>query len=276
MNHGLDTDTHVFFYEQDFYVLSNFSSFNLKWKGHTFATSEHAYHWEKFDGVPGATNVCGELAWQVLNAPSAHEAFSFANGYKTRRRPDWDAVKVDIMREILRAKAQQHEYVRRKLLATGDRVLVENSWRDDYWGWGQDRTGQNMLGRLWMEVRGELRAVLNDGAAATAPSELGRNIAEYRGAKAAPSDEHPAARRMRERFEGKYGDLSDVMRAASGWRKAWADWQRPFNHAMEQPVTEEDVEAAEMAMLAAVRSLANVASAANELGLGTVLRESSQ
>lgn len=35
---------------------------------------------------------------------------------------------------------------------------VENSWRDDFWGWGPNRDGQNMLGRLWMEIRAELRA----------------------------------------------------------------------------------------------------------------------
>ena len=62
------------------------------------------------------------------------------------------------MLDILRAKVQQHEYVRRKLLATGDRELVENSWRDDFWGWGPNRDGQNKLGKLWMKVRAELRA----------------------------------------------------------------------------------------------------------------------
>lgn len=50
------------------------------------------------------------------------------------------------------------QYVRRKLLATGDRELVEDSWRDDFWGWGPNRDGQNMLGKLWMEVRGEVTA----------------------------------------------------------------------------------------------------------------------
>ncbi len=156
--HGLDTAERVCFYEQDFYVLSNFSSFNLRWKGHTFPTSEHAYHWEKFAGYGDATNAAGDIATQVLNAPSAHEAFKLAEACKARRKPTWDAIKVDVMREILRAKVRQHEYVRRKLLATGDRELVENSWRDDFWGWGPSQDGQNMLGKLWMEIRAELRA----------------------------------------------------------------------------------------------------------------------
>ncbi len=152
--HGLDTPDRVCFYEQDFYPLSNFSAFTLEWKGQRFDTSEAAYHWEKFPDHPW-------LQEAIRIAVSAHEAFKLAEQQKPLRRPDWDSVKVGIMREIIRAKAQRHEYVRRKLLATGERELVENSWRDDFWGWGPNRDGKNMLGKLWMEVRAELRAALS-------------------------------------------------------------------------------------------------------------------
>ena len=146
----LDTDEQVFFYENDFYPLSNFSAFCLYWKGLQFYNSEVAYHWEKFPDEPDIQAV-------IRNAISAHESFKIAECHKASRRKDWDVVKVDIMRDILRAKASQHEYVRRKLLQTGDRELIENSWRDDFWGWGKNRGGQNMLGKLWMEIRTELR-----------------------------------------------------------------------------------------------------------------------
>ncbi|MDP4074237.1 NADAR family protein [Acidovorax sp. A1169] len=150
-----DNATTVHFYEQDCYVLSNFSAFTLDWRNLRFDTSEAAYHYEKFVG--GAA-CCAGIAYEVLVAPSAHEAYKIAERNKEHRRPDWDAVKVDIMRTILRAKANQHKYVRRKLLATGNRELVEDSWRDAFWGWGPNRDGQNMLGKLWMEIRAELRA----------------------------------------------------------------------------------------------------------------------
>lgn len=146
----LDTDEQVFFYEQDFYVLSNFSAFRLIWKGISFDTSEAAYHWEKFPLSP-------ERRTDILCAASAHDAFKLAERFKHQRRPDWNDVKVGIMLEILREKARQHVYVRRKLLETGGRELIENSWRDDFWGWGPNRNGQNMLGKLWMQVRMELR-----------------------------------------------------------------------------------------------------------------------
>jgi ribA/ribD-fused uncharacterized protein len=161
-NHGLDTDERVCFYEQDFYVLSNFSAFTLQWRGHRFDTSEAAYHWEKFPDVPHNSDLlnASRLATRnaIIAAPSAHEAFQIAARCSSVRRPDWDAVKVDIMRDILRTKIKQHEYVRRKLLQTGERELVENSWRDNFWGWGPNRDGQNMLGKLWMEIRAELSA----------------------------------------------------------------------------------------------------------------------
>lgn len=150
MNHKLDTNYLVFFYEQDFYVLSNFSSFRLHWQGEDFDTSEAAYHWEKFPDQ-------SQVREAIKLARSAHDAYKMAEVNKLVRRPDWDQVKVGIMKEILRAKVDQHEYVRRKLLDTGDRQLIEDSWRDDFWGWGADRGGQNMLGKLWMEVRAELR-----------------------------------------------------------------------------------------------------------------------
>ena len=143
-------ESYIDFYEREFYVLSNFSAFRLSWSGLQFDTSEAAYQWTKF---PHDTYIQSRIQF----APSAHEAFKIAENYKSSRRKDWDAVKETVMLEILRAKAKQHEYVRRKLLETGDRQLIECSWRDDFWGWGPHKDGKNMLGKLWMQVRTELR-----------------------------------------------------------------------------------------------------------------------
>lgn len=151
MPHKLDTDTHVYFYEQEFYVLSNFSAFRVGWEGLDFDTSEHAYQWAKFhETAPG-------IQGHIFHARSAHDAFKLVELHAHLVRPDWDSVKVEVMRAILWCKLQQHEYVRRKLLQTGERVLVEDSWRDAYWGAGADWDGLNMLGKLWMEIRQELR-----------------------------------------------------------------------------------------------------------------------
>jgi ribA/ribD-fused uncharacterized protein len=148
--HRLDTDTQIFFYENDFYPFSNFSAFRLDWKLLRFDTSEAAYHWEKFPDHP-------DVREAIRDAPSAHEALKIAERHKEKVRHRWADVRLGIMREILVAKVTQHEYVYRKLLATGDRELIEDSWRDAFWGWGPNRDGQNNLGKLWMDIRSALR-----------------------------------------------------------------------------------------------------------------------
>lgn len=164
-NHGLDTDKQVFCYEQEFYPLSNFSAFVIEWAGLRFHTSEAVYHFEKFNyphpGLGAALKIQRDILW----ASSAHEAFKIAERNRALRRPDWDQglaqmqPRVIIMEQILIAKVQQHEYVRRKLLETGTRQIVENSWCDDFWGWGPNRDGQNILGKLWMRIRGDFTRI---------------------------------------------------------------------------------------------------------------------
>lgn len=152
--HKLDTSQAVFFYEAEFYPLSNFSAFKLHWEGREFHTSEAAYQWEKFRGNGSPMEMARNA---ILNASSAHQAFKIAESCRNVRHMDWDVVKVPIMERILRAKIHQHTYVMTKLLETGNRLLVEDSWRDGFWGWGEDRKGQNMLGKLWMKLRKEIQ-----------------------------------------------------------------------------------------------------------------------
>jgi len=164
----------VFFYEREFYVLSNFSSFMLESRGLLFPTSEHAYHFEKFFDddyqeksmfssnpalVSGFSSHPQKNAVQreIVNARSAHDSQKIAQQNRNLWRSDWDSAKVEVMRQILRLKVAQHPYVMKKLMETGDREIIEDSWRDDYWGWGVKKDGLNKLGKLWMEIREEIR-----------------------------------------------------------------------------------------------------------------------
>ena len=61
------------------------------------------------------------------------------------------------MRRAVRAKFEQHPDIRAVLLGTGDEELIEDAPNDYYWGCGEEGTGKNMLGKILMEVRGELR-----------------------------------------------------------------------------------------------------------------------
>lgn len=142
---GKDSTGPIFFYEHEFYVFSNFSAFNLDWKGKVWPTSEQAYQSEKFDDE--------NMKEEIRTAKSAHDAFTFAKANREKYRKDWDEIKLGIMKEILLAKVEQHPYVKKKLLESGNREIIEDSWRDDFWGWGPNKDGHNHLGKLWMEVR---------------------------------------------------------------------------------------------------------------------------
>ena len=61
---------------------------------------------------------------------------------------------------------------------------------------------------------------------------------------------------MREKFEAKYGDLSNVMRSINNWRNTVEEFRRPCNRDMETPVTNADLDAAEESMLAEIRRYA--------------------
>jgi hypothetical protein len=70
---------------------------------------------------------------------------------------------VDLMRRCLQLKIEQHPYLLKKLMATGNKMLVldctANPRGDDFfWGMAkvnQQWVGENWLGRLWMELRAE-------------------------------------------------------------------------------------------------------------------------
>ena len=78
-------------------------------------------------------------------------------GRKIKLRSDWEDVKVGLMRKIVFAKFTQHPNLTVELLNTKDEELVEgNSWGDKVWG-QVNGEGQNLLGKILMEVRDEIR-----------------------------------------------------------------------------------------------------------------------
>lgn len=138
------------FYPREFYCLDNFSSFKVEWDGYLYASLEEAYQTAKF------LKSAPEIAEEIKKSHSAHEAQKIAFANKDKVRSDWQEVKLTIMEELLRKKLQQNPYVKQNLLQTKDYIIVEDSPKDNFWGWGKDRTGENHLGKLWMKLRDEL------------------------------------------------------------------------------------------------------------------------
>lgn len=63
-----------------------------------------------------------------------------------------------VMRDLLQQKFS-NGILREQLLATGDQELIEgNTWGDTFWGVCNGE-GQNVLGKMLMNIREELRNV---------------------------------------------------------------------------------------------------------------------
>ncbi|WP_395753178.1 NADAR family protein [Prosthecobacter sp.] len=128
---------------------SNFAPFPVKIGGKTWPTSEHYFQAQKFQDAGHAE--------KIRKSGSPMMAARLGRNRKAPLRKDWEAVKIGVMRQALLAKFTQHAELRELLFSTGERRLIESTPNDDCWGDGGDGSGKNMLGRLLMEIRAQLR-----------------------------------------------------------------------------------------------------------------------
>jgi len=134
-----------------FFEFTNFSLHSIEYGGKIYPTAEHLFQAFKFMKADPAK---AEL---IRTQSSARAARSEARFQRAHQRPDWFDVNVEMMETVLSAKFTQHEDLRRTLLETGNRELIEDSPDDVFWGTGRDGQGRNELGKALMRLRGQLR-----------------------------------------------------------------------------------------------------------------------
>ena len=132
-------------FENENFFLSNYFPCKVTYNGLTYGSSEAAYQAQK----------CPERAkeFTALDPDDSKKL-----GRKVKIRYDWEAVKEQIMTEIVHAKFTQNKDLGKRLTETGEEELVEgNWWKDTYWG-VCDGVGQNKLGKILMAIRGTLKS----------------------------------------------------------------------------------------------------------------------
>ena len=139
-------------FDGEYAFLSNFYPSTIYHDGITYPTNEHFFQAMK------TLDISERKA--IAAAPTPGQAKRM--GRNVKLRPDWEKIKVDIMRLGLILKFTDAALAE-KLIATGDEELVEgNWWHDQTWGScfcaDHCRTpGRNLLGMLLMELRKELQ-----------------------------------------------------------------------------------------------------------------------
>jgi len=144
----------IYFYKvnEPYGCFSNFSPHWVQLKEQFWSTTEHYYQAQKFVGTQYEF-----LVLAIQQAKSPEEAAALGRDPNHRVRPDWQQVKNQVMREAVLTKFLTHPDIQAILLSTRDELIVEDSPKDNYWGCGADRTGQNQLGKILMSVRQEIR-----------------------------------------------------------------------------------------------------------------------
>lgn len=136
-----------------YYFLSNFSKDGFKVDGFYYKTNEHYFQAMK--------TLDPKERQKVRSAQSPSQSKKI--GRRVTLRDNWDDLRVVAMYNGLKAKFKQNDHARKKLLATGDSILVEgNNWHDNTWGSCNcrrcsNKEGRNLLGKLLMIVRQEFR-----------------------------------------------------------------------------------------------------------------------
>jgi ribA/ribD-fused uncharacterized protein len=122
--------------------LSNFWLVNIHYENITYPSVEHAYQAAKTLDVEQQKTIA------LLPTPGKAKRA----GRRVIMRDDWDKIKVYTMAYLLHIKFQ-HAGLRKRLIETGDCLIVEgNRWNDQFWGMCNGH-GQNILGQLIMAVR---------------------------------------------------------------------------------------------------------------------------
>lgn len=128
---------------KDYRFLSNFHQAPVYFEGFMYPSTENAY-------MAAKTLNTAERTQFIHIEPKEAKAL----GRKIALRPDWETVKVDIMASVVFDKFYRHKSLRKKLLATGNAYLSEaNHWKDLVWGTDEEGNGQNLLGKLLMNIR---------------------------------------------------------------------------------------------------------------------------
>jgi ribA/ribD-fused uncharacterized protein len=144
-NQPVNIDEDVFAY------LSPFSAHQVEVEGEIFATVEHAYQASRFKN---GSKERGE----IKNAKSPLQAWFLAQEYKANKEVFVDYSRQELVvtfERLFRLKYEQHEEIRHILEMTKDRGIIKIFGKDNFWGTGEDGSGQNKMGKLWMKIRDE-------------------------------------------------------------------------------------------------------------------------
>lgn len=128
---------------------STVSQHSFQLEDRIWPTVEHYYQAHKFEGL--ATESA------VLSAASGKHAYKLGNRWFQRKVKGWKEKRRVWMTRGIYRKVMEYDEIKTALLDTQDELIIETSMYDHFWGLGRDQRGENMLGKIWMDVRSKVQ-----------------------------------------------------------------------------------------------------------------------
>lgn len=134
-------------------ILGSASTHPFTLEDQEWPTAEHYYQASLFDSP--------NIKEKILAIQSAKEVIAFTKWKFFQKKKGWKQLRQVLMTRAIYTQCKTYPEMAEKLLATGDKKLVENSSYDYFWGCGRDRRAENTYGKVLMNVREKLREERN-------------------------------------------------------------------------------------------------------------------
>src|SRR3989344_5105552 len=141
---------------EKFYIyFSPYTAHAIEIDGVVYPTLEHAYQCQRYTDP--------KIIEEIRKAHSPVKAWEVSYKYKHLQIPEFKSEehKLKVMKMLMRLKVEQHEEIHQALLDSGDSKIIKHivtyPLGDGFWDDGVDGNGLNHIGKLWMEIREEIK-----------------------------------------------------------------------------------------------------------------------
>ena len=139
----------------EYKFLSNFAESPFMFEGFKYQTVEHAYQERK--------TLNPNHRESIRNATTPFIAAKIGRSNIIKLRDDWYDIKGWVMEKLVHEKFVQNPELRKKLIETGNAILIEgNYWHDNYFGicscpkCHEGEQPLNILGEVLMDIRSKI------------------------------------------------------------------------------------------------------------------------
>lgn len=134
---------------------SPYSAHAIEINGVVFPTVEHAYQCQRYADE--------KIIEEILSARSPVKAWETSSKYKHLQIPEFmnEEYKLEVMKKLMKLKVEQHDEIHKALSDSYSLEIIKHITTyppgDGFWDDGENGEGKNHMGRMWMEIREELK-----------------------------------------------------------------------------------------------------------------------